>query len=99
MCIRRSLILLALFLSACARPAERIVEACVKAIEERVGDRSHTLDTRDMRANVEEHDGQYLVRSTVTFSPGLPNEYRQRFECRARLENGQGVVTFLQFQW
>ncbi len=93
------LVLLLASLSACGRPGERIVDACVKAIEERVGDRSHALDRRDMRANVEERDGHYVVRSTVTFAPGLPNQYRQRFECRARLENGQGVVTFLQFEW
>lgn len=97
--VHRLLVLLAALLSACGKPTERVVDACVKAIEERIGDRSHTLDRRDMRANVEEHDGQYRVRSTVVFSPGLPNEYRQKFECRARLENGQIVVTFLQFQW
>lgn len=97
--IHRLLVLLAALPAACARPTGKIVEACTKAIEERLAGRSHVLDRGDMRANIEEHDGQYRIRSTVILSPGLPNEYRQQFECRARLEDGQGVVTFLQFEW
>jgi hypothetical protein len=93
--------ILPLLLSACGGGAEsRAVEACQQAIGERMAGRNHSLDLRDMRRNATvEADSIYFIRSRIVFDQGLPNEYTQTFECRARVTNGQSSVTFLQFQW
>jgi hypothetical protein len=94
-------ILPALMLSACGGGSEsKAVEACQQAIAERMSGRNHTLDLRDMRSKAQaEADSVYYIASSIVFDQGLPNEYSQTFECRARISNGQSSVTFLQFQW
>ena len=91
----------ALLLAGCGGGAEgQAVQACQQAIVERMAGRNHAIDARDMRANVvAAEDNQFLIRSRIVFDQGLPNEYTQTFDCRARVLDGQASVTFLQFQW
>ncbi|HRQ66441.1 MAG TPA: hypothetical protein PKZ76_16515, partial [Xanthomonadaceae bacterium] len=86
-----------LLLGACGGGAEgRAVEACQQAIADRMSGRNHQLDLRDMRnSSTAEGDNVFYIRSNIIFDQGLPNEYSQTFECRARVMNGQANVTFL----
>jgi hypothetical protein len=95
------LLLPLLLLGACGGGSEgKAVTACQQAIADRMPGRNHHLDLRDMRSSAKaEGDNVFLITSSIVFDQGLPNEYSQTFECRARVMNGQANVTFLQFQW
>lgn len=86
-------------------PKNKVVAACEKAVSEKLAGKNFELDPDDMQAKIETQGdavSQQLV-STVVFDKGLPDETRQTFECRVRLDPGnpdaEPAVTFLQFNW
>jgi hypothetical protein len=75
--------------------------ACAKVIAEKLAGKSFELDRADMNAHASaEADNVVRIASTATFDKGLPTEYKQTFECRARFDNTQAPsVISLQFNW
>jgi len=77
------------------------VDACSKAIADKLGGKSYTLDRNDMGAHARDESADVVaVSSTITFDKGLSTEYRQTFDCRVRVANGKASdVIGLQFNW
>jgi hypothetical protein len=92
-----------LLLAACGGgQTDLAVEACADAIEEKFGDRNFRIDRGDMAAKAKaEGEDIVHVQSSVVFDAGLPREYTQTFDCRARFAAGNDKpdVISLSFNW
>ena len=77
------------------------VDACGKAIADKLGGKTFSLDRGDMTGHARDESADIVVvSSTVTFDKGLSTEYRQTFDCRVRVANGKATdVIGLQFNW
>ena len=93
---------IAVLLSACGGgDTDQAVEACAKAIQDKLGaERNYRIDRDDMAAKAVAEDGDIVhVQSSVVFDPGLPREYTQTMDCRARLSDDTPTVISLTFTW
>jgi len=77
------------------------VDACSKAIADKLGGKTYSLDRGDMTAHAKDESADVVgLSSTITFDKGLSTEYRQTFDCRVRFANGKvSDVIGLQFNW
>ena len=75
--------------------------ACSRAISDKLAGKSFELNSADMSAHAKaEADNVVYIVSTAVFDKGLPTEYKQGFECRARFAGNKAPdVIFLQFNW
>jgi len=95
---------LAAMLAGCGGgETDQAVQACVAAVAEKLGsDRNYRLDQADMAAKAEAQDDHVVhIRSPIVFDPGLPREYTQTLDCRARFgeDGGPPDVISLNFIW
>ena len=93
---------IAVLLSACGgSDTDRAVDVCAQAVEEKLGkDRNYRIDRGDMAAKAKAEEGDVVhVQSAVVFDPGLPREYTQTMDCRARLSGETPTVISLTFTW
>ena len=81
---------------------ELAVQACAGAIESKLEGRNFRIDRDDMAATAKpEGEDVIHVRSGIVFDPGLPREYEQIFDCKARVSaaNDKPDVISLTFTW
>jgi hypothetical protein len=88
-------------LGGCGGGREDIaVEACAAELTTKLTGKTFALDKTDMRAKSKsEGDDVVNITSEVTFDAGLPAEYKQGYECKARLAGGKASVISLTFSW
>lgn len=91
----------ALLLGACGGGTEdKAVEACAAELATKMTGKTFALDKADMRAKAKsDGDDVFNIASSVTFDAGLPGEYKQSFECKARIAGGNASVISLTFSW
>ena len=77
------------------------VDACSKAIADKVTGKSFTLERKDMGSHAKDESADVVsIASTIVFDKGLSTQYQQTFDCRVRLDNGKAAdVIGLQFNW
>ena len=77
------------------------VQACSKAIADKLGSKTFSLDQGGMTAHAKDESADIVaLASTITFDKGLSTEYQQTFDCRVRFENGKPPdVIGMQFNW
>jgi len=84
-------------------PPNKVVAACEKAVAAKLGGKTYELDAADMAAKIQRQGDISQLVSTVVFDKGMPDETRQTFECRVRVDPANPaadpMVTFLQFNW
>jgi len=91
-----------LLMAACGTNRnDSAAQACSKAIAEKLGSKTFSLDRGDMSAHAKGETADVVaIASTITFDKGLSTEYRQTFDCRVRFENGKPPdVIGMQFNW
>ena len=90
-----------LLLGGCGGSKEdQAVEACSAELATKLTGKTYTLDKADMKAKAKpDADNVLNIASQVTFDAGLPGEYKQDFECKARLDGGKASVISLTFSW
>jgi hypothetical protein len=94
--------ILCLAIAACGNSRnDSALDACAKAISEKLAGKTFELDRSDMAAHVKDEAADTLmINSTATFDKGLLGEYKQTFDCRVRFEKaGAPSVIWLQFNW
>lgn len=94
---------LLLLLVACGGSREDLaVTACEQAIAEKLSDKNFRIDAAAMRQSAKP-DGEDVIhiKSGIVFDPGLPREYAQTFDCKARFTAGKSTpdVISLSFTW
>jgi len=93
----------AVLLAACGgSQTELAVQACAGAVEEKLDGRNFRIDRDDMAATAKQEGEDVIhVRSGIVFDPGLPREYKQTFDCKARIAPGSDTpdVISLAFNW
>lgn len=91
----------ALLVAACGGGREdTAIEACSAELANKLTGKTYVLDKADMRAKAKpEGDDVLNITSTVTFDAGLTGEYKQSFECKARIDGGKASVIALTFSW
>jgi hypothetical protein len=91
-----------LLMTGCgANRNDSAVQACSKAIADKLGSKTFSLDRGDMTAHAKGETADVVaIASTITFDKGLSTEYQQTFDCRVRFENGKPPdVIGMQFNW
>lgn len=90
-----------LLLSGCGGGREdHAVEACSAELTAKLAGKTFALDKADMLAKAKsEGDDAVMIKSEVTFDAGLPGEYKQAYECKARIDGGSASVISLTFSW
>ena len=82
---------------------EQAVQACVAAVAEKLGDgRNYSLDPASLSASAQEQDDHVVhLQAPIVFDAGLPREYTQTVDCRARFDEDGGApdVISLNFIW
>ena len=88
-------------LGGCGGGREDIaVEACATELTTKLSGKTFALDKADMLAKSKAEGNDVVnITSQVTFDPGLPAEYKQGYECKARLAGGKASVISLTFSW
>jgi hypothetical protein len=91
---------LSLLLGACGNSRNATaVDACSKAIGDKLEGKTFKLDRGDMLARAKDEAADVVhVASTIVFDKGLSTEYQQTFDCRVRLGQSADVI-YLQFNW
>jgi hypothetical protein len=91
----------ALLLSGCGGGREDLaVEACAAELTSKLEGKTFALDKADMRAKAKaDGDDALNITSSVTFDAGLPGEYKQSYECKARIDGSDASVISLTFSW
>jgi hypothetical protein len=90
----------ALLLTGCGGGQNQAVEACSAELAIKLTGKSYVIDKADMAAKAKpEADDVVNITSSVTFDAGLPGEYKQSFECKARSAGGSTSVISLTFNW
>lgn len=91
-----------LLLAGCGNSRnDAAIEACSKAIADKVTGKSFTLDRKDMGNHAKDESVDVVaIASTIVFDKGLSTEYQQTFDCRVRLDKDKvSDVIYLQFNW
>jgi hypothetical protein len=91
-----------LLLAGCgSNQNEAAADACGKAIADKLGGKSFSLDRDDMSARAKSESADVVaITSTIVFDKGLSTQYQQTFDCRVRLGSGRAAdVIGLQFNW
>src|SRR5258706_11559099 len=92
-------------LAGCGNSNEkRAVEACQKAVAQKLGSKTFELDAKDMAAKAKAAGDNVIgLNSTVVFDKGLPSESKQAFECRVQFDPknpaAEPAVQALHFTW
>lgn len=94
-------VLLAATLAGCGGSrTEQAVDTCSAAIAERLADKNYRLDRETLvRDAAAEGDDVIRVRGPIVFDPGMPREYTQTIDCRARFADDGVDVIALNFIW
>lgn len=75
------------------------VDACTKAISDKLEDKTFALDRDDMLKRARDESANIVhVGSTIVFDRGLSTEYQQTFDCKVRFGKNPDVI-YLQFNW
>jgi hypothetical protein len=95
------LFVLPLLLAGCGGGrGDQAVDACAAELTSKLEGKTFALDRADMLAKAKpEGDDVLTITSSVTFDAGLPGEYSQSYECKARITGGNAVVIALTFSW
>lgn len=94
--------LVALSIGGCGENRnDQAVEACSKAVAQKLSGKIFQIDRDDMLAHVKSETAEtVLISSPVIFDKSLSSEYKQTFDCRVRFENAKTPdVIGLQFNW
>ena len=77
------------------------VDACSKAIADKVTGKSFTLERKDMGSHAKDESADVVsIASTIVFDKGLSTQYQQTFDCRVRFDKDKvSDVIYLQFNW
>jgi hypothetical protein len=77
------------------------VDACSKAIADKISGKSFTLERKDMVSHAKDESTDVVsIASTIVFDKGLSTEYQQTFDCRVRFDKDKvSDVIHLQFNW
>lgn len=77
------------------------IDACSKAIGDKITGKTFTLDRKDMANHAKDEAADVVsIASTIIFDKGLSTEYQQTFDCRVRLDKDKASdVIYLQFNW
>ena len=77
------------------------VDACSKAVADKVTGKSFTLERKDMANHAKDESTDVVsIASTIVFDKGLSTEYQQTFDCRVRFDKDKvSDVIYLQFNW
>ena len=97
-----TIFILCLLIAACGdNRTDSAVDACSKAIADKLGGKTFALDRGDMGRNAKNESGDTVaIASTIIFDKGLSTEYQQTYDCRVRLESGKPAdVIYMQFNW
>lgn len=87
-------------LGGCSGGDDAAVAACAEQVASRLTGKSFVIDRSAMAANATQEDGGVInITSKVTFDAGLPGEYSQDFECKARNADGRVDVISVTFNW
>ena len=95
----------ALLLTACgASPDKRAVDACQKAIAEKMTGKSYEIDPKDMLVKLQKQDNNTVsITSMLFLDKGLPAETKQSFECRVQFDpanpKAEPSIVGLTFTW
>lgn len=77
------------------------IDACSKAIADKISGKTFSLDRKDMGSHVKDESADVVsISSTIVFDKGLSTEYQQTFDCRVRYDKDKvSDVIYLQFNW
>ena len=77
------------------------IDACSKAVADKVTGKSFTLERKDMANHAKDESADVVaIASTIVFDKGLSTEYQQTFDCRVRFDKDKvSDVIYLQFNW
>ncbi len=77
------------------------IDACSKAIADKVSGKTVTLDRKDMGNHAKDESADVVsISSTIVFDKGLSTEFQQAFDCRVRFDKDKvSDVIYLQFNW
>jgi len=92
----------ALLLAGCGNGRNNAaIDACSKAIADKVTGKSFTLERKDMGNHAKDESADVVsIASTIVFDKGLSTEYQQTFDCRVRFDKDKvSDVIYLQFNW
>jgi len=92
----------ALLLAGCGSSRNNAaIDACSKAIADKVTGKSFTLERKDMGNHARDESADVVaIASTIVFDKGLSTEYQQTFDCRVRFDKDKvSDVIYLQFNW
>jgi len=98
-------VLASIALTACGKNnQQRAVDACQKAVAEKLQGKTFELDLKDMLKNAKPGtDNVIALGSTVVFDKGLPSESKQTFDCRVLIDpknaDAEPAVQGLEFTW
>ena len=88
--------------TACSKNGnDAAAKACGTEIAKQMGNKNYQVDLNDLANHAKTESADTVVmHSIVVFDKGLSTEYRQTYECRARVDNtGKASVLYLQFNW
>ena len=77
------------------------IDACSKAIADKISGKTFSLDRKDMGDHAKDESADVVsISSTIVFDKGLSTEYQQTFDCRVRYDKDKvSDVIYLQFNW
>ena len=77
------------------------IDACSKAIADKISGKTVNLDRKDMGAHAKDDSADVVsIASTIVFDKGLSTQYQQTFDCRVRFDKDKvSDVIYLQFNW
>lgn len=82
---------------------DQAVQACVAAVSDKLGaDRNYQLDQAAMAEGADrQDDGVIHLRAPIVFDAGLPREYTQTVDCKARFTDASATpdIISLNFIW
>ena len=91
-----------LLLAGCGNSRnDAAIDACSKAIADKVTGKTFTLERKDMGSHARDESADVVsIASTIVFDKGLSTQYQQTFDCRVRFDKDKvSDVIYLQFNW
>lgn len=94
-------VLLASSLGACGGDERAVADACTAEMGTRLAGKAYEFDAGKLQASAKAGSaaGTFELSVPVTFNRGLPSEFTQTMNCRARIDNGAASVIAMEFIW